>query len=126
MKKYKTDKILYMIVPLIVTIIILVYMAFIYAKSDIWVNVSNLGIDVIILMYYFIRFCTEITVSVDKVYLVTTISKHNVEIKDIKKIVSSSFLIKIVVKKGSYYIISSGKNRYLLDEILSIIKEKMQ
>lgn len=125
MKKYKTNRILYMIVPMIVTIVILVYMAFIYAKSDIWVNVFNLGLDVIILMYYFKKFCTGITVTADNIYLTFPVSRHNIEIKNIKKIASSSFLIKIAAKKGSYYIIPSKKERYILDEILSIIKEKM-
>lgn len=125
MKKYKTDRILYMTAPSIISIVILIYMAFIYAKSDAWVNVFNLGIDVIILMYYFQKFCTGIALDDDKIYLTAFISRHTIEIRDVVKISSSSFLIKIALKKGSYYIIVSKKNWYILDEILSDIKKKM-
>lgn len=105
MKKYIVNKLAFVILPLIATIIIIVYFIFLFSKSYTYMNVINLVIDAIILIYYFRNFCTKIYG--DEIYIdfYTVFKKYHVLRSDITDVKCASFMASIKCNSHRFFCI---------------------
>jgi hypothetical protein len=96
-------------------------MVFLYKKSFHWVNISNLGFDVIILLYYLYNFCYGISADVDNLYFYTAFKTYRIPFKEFESAAYSSFMVKVIARTKSFYLLTPKKDRYI---IMKILKDK--
>lgn len=117
MKRYKTNMGVFILLPAIVSLFILMYMLVIYTKSNLIMNVINIGIDGIILIYYFINFCYMVRYDNEWIIFYTPFKKHSMKKEELGFVVHSSIITKFVCKNGNYYIPTTGKGGMILKDM---------
>ncbi|SKA75851.1 hypothetical protein SAMN05443428_101100 [Caloramator quimbayensis] len=118
MKKYKIKPSIYLIFPIIISTVIVFYIIVMYKKSFPWVNIVNIGFDVIILLYYILRFCYKIEKDEDNIYIYTFLKTYRIPLKEYEGAIYTSVLIKINTKTKNFYLLNVKKDRYIIKEIL--------
>ena len=126
MKRYKTNMILFILLPSFITILLLIYMILIYGSSVRWVNIINITIDGIILIYYFVNFCYEIRISDEQLFFCTAFKHYNVKREELGFVIHSSFLTKFVLKKRNFYILTTPSGSKLLQGLFSNLKKEIK
>lgn len=123
MKSYKTNKGLFIILPTFITILLLTYIIVMYTRSYNFMNIINIGIDGIILIYYFINFSYEVKMDNNEIMFKVAFKKHKVTRSELGFVVHSSFLTKFVCKKRNFYILTTPKGSLKLREIFKDFKK---
>lgn len=118
MKSYRLKNSIYLIFPALVSTVIIFYMIVMYKKSFLWVNVVNIGFDVIILLYYLFKFCYKISRDKDDIYFYTFLKNYKIPIKEYEGAIYTSIIIKANTRTKSFYILNVKKDRYIIKEIL--------
>jgi hypothetical protein len=120
MKRFKVNKILYLIFPIFIALLALVYYVVLFKHSYPISNIVNLSIDGILVVIYLFKFCTEIRVDSDGVNLYTIFKKYRIPHRDIENIKQSSFLTIIAFERKSFYILTSFNGRNVLQDMFKI------
>jgi hypothetical protein len=107
MNRYKVNRALFCIFPIFVLAIIMSYVLILYKKSYTWVNLTNIALDAIILVYYTLRFCYEVSMDSQGVNFYTLLKKYRVDRDKITHIRFSSFLTRVTSDRGSFYILTT-------------------
>jgi hypothetical protein len=123
MKRYKTSMILFILLPGFISILMLIYMTLIYNSSVQWVNIINITIDGIILIYCFVNFCYEIRMNDNQITFCTAFKNYNIKIQEFGFVIHSSFLTKFVLKKRNFYILTTPRSSKLLQDLFSNLKK---
>ncbi|MCX7883516.1 MAG: hypothetical protein N2448_00545 [Caloramator sp.] len=118
MKNYKLKTSIYLIFPCTVLTVIIFYMMVMYKKSVQWVNVVNIGFDVIILLCYVIKFCYKIGKDSNNIYIYTLLKNYKIPLKEYEGAIYTSVMIKINSKTKNFYLLNVKKDRYIVKEIL--------
>jgi hypothetical protein len=122
MKRYKVNEALFLIFPIFVICIVLSYFLVLYKKSYTWINVVNIAIDGIILVYYFFKFCYEFSMDSQGINFYTIFKKRRVAKDDVINIRHSSFLTRVSFRKGSMYILTTPKGGQILKDIFKELR----
>lgn len=123
MKRYKVNKGLFLILPVLDISVMLLYGIFLFRNSYTWVNVVNLIIDGIILIYYMINFCYEVSMDSQGINFYTIFGKRRVINSEINKIRYASFLTGVISGERRFYIITTRNGGIVLRKILESIKD---
>lgn len=123
MKRYKVSKALFCIFPIFIFAIIMSYLLILYKKSYTWVNLTNIALDAIILVYYVFKFCHEVSMDSQGINFYTLLKKHRVERKQIRHIRYSSFLTKITSDTGSFYILTTPTGGRIIKNMFKELAE---
>jgi hypothetical protein len=123
MKAYKTNMGLFIMLPVFVLTLLLTYIALVYNRSYSYMNIINIGIDGIILIYYFVNFSYEIRMDKEGIVYHLALKKYRIEISDLGFVMHSSFLTKFVCKKRNFYILSTPKGSLILKEMFKDFKK---
>lgn len=118
MKRYRVNRLLFLVLPLLVTTVIVLYMVILYRKSFYWVNIVNIGFDVVILMYYLVKFCYGVSSDGENLFFYTVFKNYRVPYREFDRAVYSSFMVKAITSTTNFYILISPKSRYIIKEIL--------
>lgn len=113
---------MFLALPAIVISVILLYAIFLFKQSYRWVNIVNLTLDGIILIYYSLKFCRDVVFDKKGITLITIPKKYRVPKEQIKGAVYTSFLTKIITENGSFYVLTSSKERYILESLIKDVK----
>lgn len=123
MKRFKVNKGLYLILPIVMILIIAIYLIVLYKKSYTWINAANLILDVLILVIYLFKFPYEVSIDNEGINFYTLFRKYREKLLDIQEIRQASFLTKIEMKKRSLYVLTTLNGRYILYKMLKDIKK---
>lgn len=123
MRRFKVNKGLYLILPIIMILIVAAYLFVLYKKSYTWINISNIILDVLILVIYLIKFPYEVSLDNEGVNFYTLFKKHRVKVPDIEELRQASFLTKIETKKRNVYILTTLNGRYILYNMFKDLKK---
>lgn len=123
MKRYKVNKVLFLILPVLDISVMLLYGVFLFKNSYTWVNVVNLIIDGIILIYYMMHFCYEVSMDSQGINFYTIFGKRRVVNSEINKIRYASFLTGVISGERKFYIITTRNGGIVLRKILESIKD---
>jgi hypothetical protein len=123
MKRYKTNMLLFILLPGFISILMLIYMTLIYGSSVQWVNIINITIDGIILIYYFVNFCYEIRINENQMTFCTAFKNYDIKHEAFGFVIYSSFLTKFVLKKRNFYILTTPMGSKLLQDLFSDLKK---
>jgi hypothetical protein len=123
MKRFRVNKGLYLILPIIMILIIAIYLIVLYKKSYTWINVTNLILDILILVIYLIKFPYEASIDNEGINFYTLFRKYREKLLDIQEIRQASFLTKIETKKRSFYVLTTLNGRYILYNMFKDIKK---
>jgi hypothetical protein len=118
MKRYKVSKALFLILPVFVLSIILSYMLILFKKSYTWINLTNIAVDTIILVYYFLRFCYEFSIDSQGINFYTIFKRYRVEKNSIIHVRHSPFLTMVKSESGSFYILTTPSGGGVIKGIL--------
>jgi uncharacterized membrane protein len=124
MKIFRSNRILYFTLPVIITSIILIYMAFLFRRSYTWVNVANIAIDAIILIYYLGKFTYEIRLDEKQIMISTMFKRYKMPVFQVKAALHTQFLTRIVTDNYSFYMLTSSRERSLLEGLLKEIRKR--
>lgn len=124
MKSYKIKLSLFLLFPVIVSSVIIFYMVFMYKKSLLWVNIANIGFDVIILLHYLSKFCYKISKDKEHIYFYTFFKTYRLLLKEYEGAIYTSVFTKIKTRTKNFYILSVKKDRYILMDILDGINKR--
>lgn len=122
MKRFKVNRVLYFLLPTIMVVVISVYLLVLYKKSYTWINITNIALDVIILLIYLTKFPFEVSMDSEGINFYTLFRRYREKFLDIQEIRQASFLTKIETKKRSLYILTTFKGRYILYDMFKDIK----
>jgi hypothetical protein len=114
MKRFKVNKGLFLILPLIISLIIVLYVVVLYKKSYTWINILNIVVDVIILLFYLTKFCYEVSMDNEGINFYTLFKKYRFKRGSIQEIRQASFLTKFETDKKILYVLTTYKGRYIL------------
>lgn len=117
MKRYKTNMGLFMMFPAFVVALVLTYIFVIYGRSNNTVNIINIGIDGIILIYYFVNFTYKVEIDIFGITFYTTFKKYKIKNDELGFVVHSSFLTKFVCKQYKFYMLTTPKGSKVLKDI---------
>ena len=117
MKRYKASMGLFLVFPVFVLAVILSYIIILYRHSYTYANLINIGLDIIILLYYFLKFCREVSLDSQGINFYTIFKKYRVEGTKIKSIRYSPFLTRILTDSGSFYILTTPSGGRVLKGI---------
>jgi hypothetical protein len=123
MKRFKVNKGLYLLLPIIMILIIAVYFFVLYKKSYTWINIANLVIDALILVTYLTKFPYEVSMDSDGVNFYTLFRKYRDNMIDIQELRQAYFLTKIETKRRSFYVLTTIKGRYIMYNMFKDIKK---
>lgn len=124
MKIYKANMGLFIVLPTFVTILILIYMSIIYSHSYRWINIINIGLDGVILIYYFISFSFEVRIDNEWVVFYNAFKKYRMKKEDIAFVMHSSILTKVISKKRNFYFLTTPRERNRIQDIFKDINKK--
>lgn len=122
MKRFKVNKGLYLLLPIIMILIIAAYLFVLYKKSYTWINIANLVLDALILVIYLTKFPYEVSMDSEGVNFYTLFKKYREKIMDIQELSQASFLTKIETKRKSFYVLTTIKGRYIVYNMFKDIK----
>jgi hypothetical protein len=117
MKRFIVDKRLYYIVPLGIILVAGTYMAVIFKRSTLYSNIINLIIDGLLLLMYFLKFCTAVGIDSEGINFYTIFKKKRVIKSEIEGAKQSSFLTRFTTVKGSFYVLTTIKGGNKLQEM---------
>lgn len=117
MRSYKTNLGLYIMLPAFVAALIVVYMLVIYTRSYSYINIINIGIDGIILIYYFVNFAYKVEMDKEWIMFYSLFGRQRFKRTDLGFLVHSSFLVKFVCKKRNFYMLTTPKGHLILKEM---------
>lgn len=123
MRRFKVNKGLYLLLPVIMGLIIVVYLFVLYKKSYTWINITNIILDMLILVIYLIKFPYEVSMDNEGVNFYTLFKKHRVKILDIQEMRQASFLTKVETKESSFYVLTTVKGRHALYNMFKDLKK---
>jgi hypothetical protein len=123
MKRFKVNKGLYLILPIIMMLIIAAYLFVLYKKSYTWINIANLVLDAIILVTYLTKFPYEVSIDSEGVNFYTIFRRYRENMIDILELRQASFLTKIETKRRSFYVLTTIKGRYIMYNMFKDIKK---
>ncbi len=123
MKRFKVNKGLYLLLPIIMVLIIAAYLFVLYKKSYTWINIANLVLDAIILVTYLTKFPYEVSIDSEGVNFYTIFRKYRENMIDILELRQASFLTKIETKGRSLYVLTTIKGRYIMYNMFKDIKK---
>lgn len=121
MKRFIVDKRLYSILPLGIILVAGMYMAVLFRKSTLYSNIINLTLDGLILLIYFFKFCTSISIDSEGINFYTIFKKKRIIKSEIEGARQSSFLTKFVTVKGNFYVLTTIKGGNILREMFKDI-----
>jgi hypothetical protein len=116
MKRYKVGKALFLIFPIFVLAIILSYALILFKRSYTWINLTNIALDMIILTYYFLKFCYEFTIDSQGINFYTVFKNYRVEKSAISHVRHSPFLTRVSSGSGNFYILTTPTGGRALKE----------
>lgn len=117
MKRFKTNMGVFSIFPFIISLFMLMYMLIIYTRSNFIVNIINIGMDGIILIYYFINFCYMVRYDSEWIIFYTPFKKHSMKPEELGFVVHASFMTKFVCKSGNFYMPTTAKGSMILKDM---------
>lgn len=120
MKRFKVNRFLYLLLPVFIVLIAVVYYVILFKHSYIVSNILNLSLDGILLLIYFYKFCLEVRVDNSGVNFYTLFKKYRVDSKNIENIKQSSFLTRIDSERKSFYILTTLNGRDILQEMFKV------
>jgi hypothetical protein len=124
MKRYKTSMILFILLPGFISILMLIYMTLIYNSSVQWVNIINITIDGIILIYYFVNFCYEIRINDEVIIFCTAFKVFKIKREEFGFAIHSTFLTKFVLRKGNFYVLTTPSGSQILQDLFNNLKKE--
>lgn len=121
MKRFKVNRVLFMIIPGLILVNIIFYIFVMLKKSYPLANWGNLSLDVVILLYYLTKFCYEVSIDSEGANFYTIFGKIRVNNDDIINVRQSPFLTRIKGSSGVRYIITSPRGRDVLKNMFQDI-----
>ncbi|WP_035377186.1 hypothetical protein [Fervidicella metallireducens] len=123
MKRFKVNKALFLIFPIFLATLVLTYVWILYSNSYKWVNILNLSIDSIFLIWYLNYFCHEVSIDSSGINFYTLLRKTRIDKKEFEGLRQSSFLTKVYTKRKHYYILTSKNGKNILGEMFKEINK---
>lgn len=124
MKKYKSNMGLFLILPTFVTILLIIYMSVLYSHSYKWINLINIGLDGIILIYYFVNFSFEVRMDSEWVVFYNAFKKYRMKKEEIAFVMHSSIISKVICKKRNFYFLTVPGEKNRIEDIFKDINKK--
>lgn len=116
MKRFRTNMGIFLLLPSIVTLFILMYLLVIYTRSNPIMNMINIGIDGVILLFYLMHFCYMVRFDGEWILFYTPLKRYSLKRKDLGFHVHSAILTKFVCKSGTFYMpTTKGGSQILAD-----------
>lgn len=127
MKRFKGNLFLYLLLPSTLILMMTAYGFILFKRSYLASNILNISIDAIILLYYFLKFCRQVSRDPNMTYFSTIFKKYGVKNSAIINIRQSSFMTKFKTEQGNFYILTTEEgNKVILDIFGDKIKHKQQ
>lgn len=123
MKQFRTNMGIFILLPAFVIILMCTYLLVMYTRSYNYMNIINIGIDGIILIYYFVNFIYKVEVGSEWVVFYNATGKKAIKKDELGFIMYSGFLVKFVCKNRNFYMLTSPKGVKVLKELFKDIKK---
>lgn len=114
MKNFKVDSFRFAILPIIVLIVMIIYVFLFIKSTSTYINVSNIGLDIILIFMYFRLFIYEINLDSQGIDFKGVLKKKRVLTSELISLKQGGILTLIKTEKGRFFILSSKKDKEVI------------
>ncbi|KMT22800.1 hypothetical protein [Clostridium cylindrosporum] len=117
MKSYKVDGYKFVVLPIIIMLVIIINVFLLFKDTYMYINILNIGIDIVLLFVYFRLFIYDINIDNKEINLKRLFSKKKVLISEIKSLRQGGILSLLRTERGRFFLITSKKDREVIREL---------
>lgn len=121
MKNIKISKLKFFILPIMIILIIIIYISLIMKNTPTYMNIGNIGFDIIFLILYFRFFIYEINIDSQGLDLKGLFMKKRILLSDLICLKQGGILTFIKTQKGRFFIVSSKKEKEVIKNVFKDI-----
>lgn len=121
MKSFKVDGFKFTILPVIIVIIMLLYAFLFWKNTPMYINILNIGLDIILIVVYFRMFVYELKFDSQGVDIKGVLVKKRILISELKSLKQGGILTLIKTERGRFFLLSSKAEREIIKKMFEDI-----